>query len=64
MSKSRVSIRISANQEQVLREMCEVFDTSISMMVRTIVGSWLSEHEDEVERAIIRKRKEKNGENK
>ena len=58
MSKQRVSIRITNNQALVLQEMCEAYDTSISMLVRTILGSWLTEHEEDIERGIMRKRRE------
>lgn len=58
MSKQRVSIRITNNQALVLQEMCEAYDTSISMLVRTILGSWLTEHEEDIERGIMKKRRE------
>ncbi len=58
--KSRISVRLTPNQELVLKEMSEALDTSISMMVRTIVGSWITTNEEHIYRLIDKKRIEKN----
>ena len=57
--KERISIRITPNQALVLNEMSEVLDTSISMMIRTILGDWIKNHEDAIYRLIDRKKLEK-----
>lgn len=54
--KERISIRITPNQELVLKEMSEALNTSISMMIRTILGDWITKNEDYIYR-IIDKRK-------
>ena len=54
--KERINIRITPNQSLVLNEMSEVLDTSISMMIRTIIGDWLTKNEDYIYRIIDKKR--------
>lgn len=39
--------------------MSEALDTSMSMLVRTIVGDWLKQHEEQIYRIIDRKKLEK-----
>ena len=56
MTKPRISIRLSENQELVLREMSETLDTSISMLIRTIVGDWLTKNEEQIYRIIDKKK--------
>ena len=56
---TRISIRITPNQQLVLEEMSEALDTSISMMIRTIIGSWIGEHEDQIYRIIDEKKVKK-----
>lgn len=53
-NKPRISIRLTPNQELVLKEMSEVLDTSISMMIRTILGDWITKNEDTIYRIIDR----------
>lgn len=57
--KERVSVRITGNQELVLNEMCEALGTSYSMLIRTIIGSWIAENEGRIYKLIDRKRLEK-----
>lgn len=57
--KERVSIRITSNQELVLQELSESLNVSISMLIRTIIGSWLSQNEDAIYRLIDKKKLEK-----
>lgn len=59
----KVTIRISPNQEQVLNEMATALDTSYSMLIRTIIGNWLSTNEEHIYRIIDRKRLEQDAEN-
>lgn len=53
--KDRVSIRLTPYQYQVLTELSTALDTSISMMIRTIIGDFLTKNEDALERIIERK---------
>lgn len=39
--------------------MSEALGTSMSMLVRTIVGDWLKQHEEQIYRIIDRKKLEK-----
>lgn len=57
--KSRISIRLTNNQELVLKEMSDALDTSISMLIRTIVGSWIAQNEDHIYKIIDKKKLEK-----
>lgn len=57
--KSKISVRLTPNQELVLKEMGESLDVSVSMLIRTIVGSWLATNEERVYRLIDRKKLEK-----
>lgn len=59
-SKPRISIRLTPNQELVLKEMSDALGVSISMLIRTIVGSWLTTNEDAVYRLIDKKKLESN----
>lgn len=56
MTKPRISIRLSENQELVLREMSDALNTSISMMIRTIVGDWITKNEEQIYRIIDKKK--------
>lgn len=56
INKPRISVRLTPNQELVLREMSDALDTSISMMIRTIVGAWIAENEDRIYRIIDKKK--------
>lgn len=58
-TKEHISIRLTNNQHLVLRELSTALDTSISMVVRAVVGSWLKENEEYVYKIIDRKRLEK-----
>ena len=60
MTKPRISIRLTPNQELVLKEMSEALDTSISMMIRTIVGDWITKNEEYIYRIIDKKKVENN----
>lgn len=57
--KERVSVRITGNQELVLDELCGALGTSYSMLIRTIIGSWITENEERIYKLIDRKRLEK-----
>lgn len=55
----KISVRLTPWQELVLREMSTALDVSYSMLIRTIVGSWLTTNEDRIY-AIIDKKKIEN----
>jgi len=55
MRKSRITVRLTPNQELVLKEMGEALDTSISMMVRAIIGDWISKNEEYIYKIIDKK---------
>ena len=52
----KISIRITPNQALVLSEMSQALDTTYSMLIRTILGDWLTTNEDYIERIIERKK--------
>ena len=56
INKPRISVRLTPNQELVLREMSSALDTSISMMIRTIVGDWITKNEEQIYRIIDKKK--------
>ena len=58
--KDRISIRITPNQSLVLQEMSEALDTSISMMIRTILGDWITKNEEYIYKIIDRHKIENN----
>lgn len=64
INKPRISVRLTPNQELVLREMSSALDTSISMMIRTIVGDWITKNEEQIYRIIDRKKIEKDADYK
>lgn len=40
---------------QCLDELSQAMNTSYSMLIRTIVGDWLNQHEEQLERIIVNK---------
>ena len=52
MGKERMTIRLSASQMQVLDELREALGVNISLIIRTIVGDWLKQHEETLNRII------------
>ena len=52
----KISIRLTAWQEQVLHEMCDALGVSYSLLVRTIIGDWLTTNEDHIYRIIDKNR--------
>ena len=54
----KISVRLTAWQEQVLHEMSEALGVSYSLRIRTIIGSWLTTNEDYIDRIIEKKRNE------
>ena len=59
MSRSgKVSVRVTPHQELVLSELSAALGTNYSMLIRTIIGSWLTENEEYLYRLIDRKKLE------
>jgi hypothetical protein len=54
--REKISIRITPHQSLVLQEMSQVFGTSYSMLCRTIIGDWLTTHEDYLYQIIDKKK--------
>ncbi len=54
----KISIRITPNQSLVLAEMSQALGTTYSMLIRTILGDWITKNEDYIDRIIEKKRKE------
>ena len=54
----KISVRLTSWQEQVLHEMSEALGVSYSLLIRTIIGSWLTTNEDYIDRIIEKKRNE------
>lgn len=55
-SKSdKISIRITPNQSLVLAEMSQALGVSYSMLIRTILGDWITKNEEYLEKIIDKK---------
>lgn len=52
--KDRISIRLTPYQNQVLTELSSSLNTSISMLVRTIVGDFITRNEEVLERLVMK----------
>lgn len=52
MYTEKITIRLTPRQIQVLTELREKFGCSFSLMIRTIVGSWLTTNEEIIESAL------------
>ena len=52
--KDRISIRLTPYQNQVLTELSTSLNTSISMLVRTIVGDFITRNEAVLERLVMK----------
>ncbi len=50
----KVTIRLTCRQIQVLTELREKYGASFSLMIRTVVGSWLTTNEEIIESALSR----------
>lgn len=51
----KISIRLTPYQGQVLSELSKALNTSISMLVRSIVGDFITRNEERLERIIVSK---------
>lgn len=61
--KNRLTVRITPYQKQCLDEIISSMNTSYSLLIRAIIGDWLAQHEDQLER-IICKKEESDADNK
>lgn len=59
--KERVSVRLNCYQMQCLKELTESLNTSYSLLIRSIIGNFLQQNEETLERIITNKQKEKLG---
>lgn len=48
----RLTIKLSANQMQKMKDMKVVFKVSYSTMVRTMIDAYFKEHDDVIEKLI------------
>lgn len=53
--KERITIRITPNQMQCLKELSESLNTSYSLLVRSIIGDFLTKNSDVLDRIITSK---------
>lgn len=53
--REKVSIRITPHQSLVLQEMSQALNTTYSMLVRCIIGDWLTKNEEYVYKLIDNK---------
>ena len=56
--REKISIRITPHQSLVLQEMSQALNTTYSMLIRTIIGDWLTKNEDYIYHIIDKKRGE------
>lgn len=56
--KQRVTVRLTPYQMQCLKELSESLNTSYSLLIRSIIGDFLTKNEDALERIIINKQLE------
>lgn len=56
--RERITVRLTAYQMQCLKELKESLGTSYSLLTRSIIGNFLCQNEDALERIIEKKSKE------
>lgn len=52
MRKPRVTVRLTPNQMQCLQELTLGLDTSLSLLVRTIISDFLTRNQETLDRII------------
>ena len=52
MRKPRITVRLTPNQMQCLNELSTGLDTSLSLLVRTIISDFITRNEDTLNRII------------
>ena len=55
-SKPRITVRLTPNQLLVLEELKDALNCNISLIIRAIVGDWLTQHENAIYDIIDKKR--------
>jgi hypothetical protein len=55
--KERVTVRLTPYQMQCLRELSTTLDTSYSLLIRTIIGDFLTRNDEYLERITQEKNK-------
>ena len=53
--KERVTVRLTPYQMQCLKELSNSLNTSYSLLIRSIIGDFLSKNEDALERITYKK---------
>ena len=53
--KQRVTVRLTPYQMQCLKELSTSLNTSYSLLIRSIIGDFLTKNEDALERIIANK---------
>lgn len=56
--KERVTVRLTPYQMQCLKELSDGLNTSYSLLIRSIIGDFLYQNEEYLERIITNKQKE------
>lgn len=56
--KERVTVRLTSYQMQCLKELSESLNTSYSLLIRSIIGNFLQQNEETLERIITKKQTE------
>ena len=54
--KDHISLRLNPDQYMVVKELSSVLDTSMSLLIRTIIGDWLYKNEDYIYKIIDKKK--------
>ena len=56
--KEKVTVRLTPYQMQCLKELSDGLNTSYSLLIRSIIGNFLQQNEETLERIITNKQKE------
>jgi predicted DNA-binding protein len=54
--KDHISIRLNPDQYLVVKELSTCLNTSMSLLIRTIIGDWLYKNEDYLYKIIDKKK--------
>ena len=55
--KCKLTIRLTNYQMQCLTELTQALETNYSLLIRTIIGDFLNNHQEKLERIISNKKK-------
>lgn len=56
--KEKLTIRLTSYQLQCLKELKESLNTTYSLLIRSIIGNFITQYEDSLERIIEKKQEE------